>query len=104
MKHIIFLTFCLAAFIGLNGNSITSSCTLNGVKLYGRVRVVSIGEDFRVTVVRDGEDLKVESGMINPDSCGRWQFVNIGEDFKIRYVDLDADFTIRLVTNGAGLP
>ncbi|EKO78463.1 hypothetical protein LEP1GSC021_1658 [Leptospira noguchii str. 1993005606] len=42
--------------------------------------------------------------MINPDSCGRWQFVNIGEDFKIRYVDLDADFTIRLVTNGAGLP
>ncbi|EMP01021.1 hypothetical protein LEP1GSC171_3534 [Leptospira santarosai str. HAI1380] len=55
-------------------------------------------------MVRNGEDLKVETGMINPDSCGRWQFVNIGEDFKIRYVDIDADFTIRLVTNGAGLP
>ncbi|EJP16949.1 hypothetical protein LEP1GSC037_2109 [Leptospira interrogans str. 2006001854] len=104
MKHIIFLILFLAAFINLNSKPIASSCTFNGVKLYGKVRVVNIGEDFRVTVVRNGEDLKVETGMINPDSCGRWQFVNIGEDFKIRYVDLDADFTIRLVTNGAGLP
>ncbi|EMF82231.1 hypothetical protein LEP1GSC188_3416 [Leptospira weilii serovar Topaz str. LT2116] len=106
MKHTVYLILLLffVTVFQLNGKSISASCTLNGVKLYGKVKVVKIGEDFKVEVVRAGEDLKVETGVINPDSCGRWQFVNIGEDFKIRYVDLDSDFKIRHVRSGAGIP
>lgn len=106
MKHTIYLILLLSfiSVFSLSGKSISASCTLNGVKLYGKVRIVKMGEDFKVEVVRHNEDLKVEAGSENPNSCGRWQFVNIGEDFKIRYVDHNGDFKIRNVDHGAGIP
>lgn len=47
-------------------------------RLYGKIRVVSIGEDAKVRVV------------------------GIGEDFKIRFVDIGEDITVRFVSIGEG--
>lgn len=71
--------------------------------VYGKIRVVSIGEDYKVRVVSIGEDLKVRVVSIGENSVGRWRFVDIGEDFKIRFVDIGEDFKIRFVNIGEGV-
>ena len=60
-------------------------------RLYGKIRVVGIGEDLRVRVVDLGAN-----------SPGLWEFVDIGEDYKVRFVDIGEDITVRFVGIGEG--
>ena len=66
------------------------------IPLYGKVKVVSIGETFKIRVVPIGEDIKVITKEF-PSSCGEWQFIDIGEDFTVRFVEIGEDFTVRFV-------
>ena len=70
--------------------------------VFGKIRVVSIGEDYKVRVVGIGESLRVRKVSIGADRPGLWQMVTIGEDYKIRYVSIGEDFTIRFVSIGDG--
>lgn len=82
---------------------ISSSCTYEGVPLYGRVKVVDSFEDFRVKRVSSFEDLRVKEVTSFANSCGRWQFVDSFEDFKIKYVDSFEDFRIKFVNSFEGI-
>lgn len=66
------------------------------IPLYGRVKVVTYGETFKVAVVPIGEDLKVKTTKF-PQQCGDWQFVEMDEDFSVKFVEVGEDFTIRFV-------
>jgi hypothetical protein len=79
--------------------------TINGATfpLYGKVKVVNIGEDIKVKVVNIAEDIKVKVVKIAPDNCGLWQYVNIGEDIKIKFVDIGEDIKVKFVDIGEGI-
>ena len=97
----LFSVFCVSQ-IAIAGN-VSSNCTLNGIKLYGKVKVVNNFEDFKVKQVTSFEDLRVNKVTSFPDACGRWQFVDSFEDFKIKYVDNFEDFKIKFVDSFEGI-
>lgn len=67
-------------------------CVLDGVPLFGKVRVVTAFGDFKV---REDSfpDLRVHETLF-PRSCGEWEFVDVGEDFSIEWVAAFEDFSI----------
>ena len=69
-----------------------TNCEWNGKKLYGKVKVVEIGEDIRVKIVE-----------IAPDKCGKWQYVEIGEDLRVKFVEIGEDIRVRFVEIGEGV-
>lgn len=83
--------------------SISSNCTLNGVPLYGKVKIVDSFPDFKIKIVSSFADLKVKQVSAFPDSCGKWQIVNSFPDFKVQFVDSFPDFTIKYVDSFPGL-
>ena len=93
MKTLLFF-FLLYLPLSLATDPITSDCKCNDIKLWGKVRFVEYGEDFRVRVVECGEDLTVAISN-GPTRCGEWDTVSIGEDFRVRLVDCFEDFSIR---------
>ncbi|MBP9479456.1 MAG: hypothetical protein KBF12_12665 [Sebaldella sp.] len=105
MKKILLLTLVImGSTILLAKNPIDkNSCTLNGVKLYGKVKVVKSFPDFKVKRVSSFENLKVETVKSFPSNCGKWQFVDSFPDFTIEYVDSFPDFTIKDVTSFPGV-
>lgn len=88
-------------------NPITANGLCKGIRLAGRVRIVSSHEDFRVKVVSSHEDLRVRrvehTGSSSSFDVGEWRFVNSHEDFSIRLVDSHEDFTIRYVDSHSGV-
>ena len=83
-------------------SKVGGDCTLNGKKLYGKVKVVDNFADFKVKVVEHFPDLNVQVVEHFPDSCGKWQFVDSFPDFTIQYVDSFADVEIKMVTSFPG--
>ncbi len=79
------------------------TCTLNGKKLSGKVKVVSSFADFEVKKVDSFPDLKVKVVISFPDDCGEWKFVDSFPDFTIKYVDSFPDFTIKNVSSFPGV-
>ena len=74
-------------------------------KVYGKIKIVIGGEDYRVRKVDPGEweDLQVKFVSEEmADNPGRWSFVDINEDFKIRFVEIGEDFTFREVNVAEG--
>ena len=98
-----FLIFISLLFSPVLYSSSLSSCWLNGVNLYGKVKVVEHFATFKVKVVRNFADLKVKEVAHFADKCGEWQFVNNFEDFSIQYVDAFEDFSIMKVDNFPGI-
>lgn len=99
-----FLLIILIAFSQILANPISPDCTFKGKKLYGKIKVVTWGEDVKVRIVTSNEDLKVYLNTNTwTDRCGEWYFVDWGEDFKIRFVDWGEDFRIRYVGFSPGL-
>jgi hypothetical protein len=99
MKTIILLFM----FILYNSNCFSQdinpyTCTFNGKKLYGKVKVVNSGEDFKVRIVENSEDISIISTDKDPSKCGQWKFVEYSEDFKVRFVTNGEDFKIRYTT------
>ena len=70
--------------------------------VYGEIKVVDYGEDYKVKVVDYGEDLEVKTVDYGEEHEGRWKFVDYGEDYKIKFVDYGEDFTIKYVDYGEG--
>ena len=80
-------------------------CTCEGKKLYGKVKVVNSGADFKVQVVDTWEDLDVKIVTEWADSCGEWKFVDEKSswyDFTIEYVSSYPDFKVKFVNTWAG--
>lgn len=71
---------------------IKCDCTLKGIPLYGRYRVVTFNEDFKIRET-SFPDLKVLKTNF-ADSCGEWQEVTFNEDFTVRVVTFNEDFQI----------
>ena len=70
--------------------------------VYGEIKVVDYGEDYKVKVVDYGEDLEVKTVDYGEEYEGRWKFVDYGEDYKIKFVDYGEDFSIKYVDYGEG--
>ena len=105
---ILALLFCLTSFSAFAPeNPVTSAGLCKGIRLAGRVRVVSSHENFRVRVVSSHEDLRVRrvdhTGASASFAVGEWKFVDSHPDFTVRFVDDHADFTIRYVDSHPGV-
>ncbi len=97
----------LCAALGLlpltgSAGTVGSDCTLNGIRLYGRVQVVDNFPDLKVQVVDNFPDLKVQKVSAFADQCGKWEFVSGFADFKIQFVDSFPDLKIRFVSSFPG--
>jgi len=86
------------SFAGFSQEINPYTCTFKGKTLFGKVRKVTYGEDFKVKAVKSSEDLSVVETEQSPDQCGEWKFVDYGEDFKVRFVEYGEDFSIRYTT------
>jgi hypothetical protein len=94
------LSFCMIVFAA----KIDGQGKLKGKNLYGRVKIVQSGADFKVQVVKSFPDLKVQVVERFPDKLGKWQFVENSPDFTIQYVDVFPDLKIQFVTAFPGRP
>ena len=71
-------------------------------EVYGEIKIVDYGEDYKVKKVDYGEDVKVKWVDYGADSKGEWKEVDYGEDHKIKWVDYGEDFKIKIVDYGEG--
>jgi hypothetical protein len=71
-------------------------------EIYGKIKIVDYGEDYKVKIVTYGEDLKIKWVDYGEDNKGKWKKVEYGERFKIKWVEYGEDFTIKEVTYGEG--
>jgi hypothetical protein len=92
-----------SSFPAGTGN-VSDDCTYRGIKLAGKVKVVTSFPDIRVKAVSSFPDLKVKKVSSFADKCGEWQFVESFADFKIQYVDSFPDIEVAWVESFPGLP
>lgn len=97
-------TCALASAAPTPMGKVDGSCSLNGKKLYGKVKVVDHFADFKVKRVDHFPDLKVQFVDHFPDSCGKWQVVDHFPDFTVQYVDHFPDLEIQRVSHFPGVP
>lgn len=71
-------------------------------EIYGKIKVVEYGEDYKVKIVEYGEDLKIKWVDYGEDNKGKWKKVDYGQKFKIKWVTYGEDFSIKEVTYGEG--
>ena len=71
-------------------------------EVYGEIKIVTYGEDYKVKKVTYGEDVKVKWVDYGADDQGEWKEVTYSEDFTIKWVDYGEDFSIKEVTYGEG--
>ena len=62
-----------------------------GCHLYGKIKFVEYGEDYKVKFVNYGED-----------KVGKWKVVEYGEDYKIKIVKYGEDYKVKDVWYGQG--
>jgi hypothetical protein len=82
--------------------AIKCDCTLHGIPLYGKYRVVTFNEDFKIRETTF-PDLRVQKVDFNPTSCGKWQEVTFNEDFTVRVVTFNEDIAIEYTTFNPGV-
>jgi len=73
-----------------------------GCHVYGKIKFVDYGENYKVKFVNYGENLKIKYVNFGANSSGRWQVVDYGEDFRIKVVDYGEDFKVKEVSFGEG--
>lgn len=84
--------------------SVADDCTWKGIKLQGKVKVVTSSADVKVQLVTSFPDLKVRSVGSFADSCGEWLFVESFPDFTVQFVESFPDVKIQFVENFPGVP
>ncbi len=89
-------SMCLAGAVSKDGY-------YNGIKLCGKVKVVTHNADIKVKVVDSFPDLKVKKVTSFPDHIGEWQFVESFPDFTIQYVESFPDIKIKFVNAFPGV-
>ena len=87
----------------VNSDTIHEDCTCKGIKLYGKVKIVSHGADLKVKVVDNWQDINVKVVDHWADKCGKWKFVDSWPDFTIQIVDHWEDLKVRFVDNWPGM-
>lgn len=102
LKLVLLLSLFLIANISMAG-TVSSSCTYNGIPLYGKVKIVNRFPDIKVKIVNSFPDLKVKNVQSFPTSCGKWQYVDSFPDFKIMFVDSFSDIKIKYVDSFSGV-
>jgi SHS2 domain-containing protein len=105
MKKRIIYASALSVFGALIMSSFTHSSHSTGntaCEIYGKIKIVDYGEDYKVKIVDYGEDLKVKWVDYGEDSKGKWKKVDYGQKYKIKWVDYGEDFKIKEVTYGEG--
>lgn len=85
-----------------SSSSPSSPSSNKGCHVYGKIKFVEHGEDYKVKFVSYGEDLAVEYVNLVADSPGEWDVVDYGEDYKIKIVENGEDFKVNVVFFGAG--
>jgi len=97
-----------AALVTLTGpalaEGVSPDCTLKGVKLWGKVKVVDSFPDLKVKRVTSFPGLKVKTVTSFADSCGKWRYVDSFPDFTIQWVTSFPDLEIEPVESFPGLP
>lgn len=78
-------------------------CSFNGVPMFGRVKVVSVGGTFKIRFVRGNADLKVKAVGRASKKCGEWQFVSSSPAFTVSPVQSGEDFTVSLGATHPGV-
>lgn len=71
-------------------------------EIYGKIKFVDYGEDYKVKRVDYGEDVKIKWVDYGEDSKGKWKRVDYGEDYKLKWVDYGEDFKVKEVDYGEG--
>tara|TARA_B110000003_G_C16601494_1_gene515834 strand:+ start:339 stop:1481 length:1143 start_codon:yes stop_codon:yes gene_type:complete len=92
MRKILFILLLLP-FFGIGQNS---------CHVFGSVKFVDFGEDYKVKFVDFGEDLNVKFVDFGATEKGKWKTVNFGERYKIKIVDFGEDFKVKIVDFGHG--
>lgn len=94
----------VAAFmLSTSATKKTSRSTGNpACEIYGKIKIVDYGEDYKVKRVDYGQDLKVKWVDYGENSKGKWKRVDYGVDFKIKWVDYGEDFKVKFVDYGEG--
>lgn len=100
MKYLLFFSFML---LFTPSDRITKDCYCDQTKLYGRVRFVSDGADFRIKFVSGNPDLNIRFVTRPANKCGEWQIVEGGEDFTVCVVDGGEAFTVRYNESNPGV-
>lgn len=90
-KMILFSFVVLTLFI------CTSSYAQKNSHVYGKIKYVDYGEDYKVKIVKYNEDLRVKIVKRPASRLGEWQIVDYGEDYKIKLVDYGEDFKVKIV-------
>lgn len=106
MKKLTLLLFTIALVVGLRAGEkdfVSADCKFRGIPLYGKVKVVERGADFKVKIVSSFPDLKVKLVESFPDKCGKWKFVDSFPDFTVQFVESFPDFTIKYVESFPGI-
>ena len=75
---------------------------VRGCHLYGKIKIVEYGEDYKVKFVDYGEDLKIKYVDYGEDEQGKWKLVDYGENYKIKIVDYGEDYKVKDVDYGEG--
>jgi len=78
------------------------SYTQTGCHVFGKIKFVDFGEDYKVKFVDFGEDLNVKIVDFGEKTVGKWKYVSFGEDFKVKIVDFGEDFKVKIVDFGYG--
>ena len=108
MKKFCFSMALLAVFLfsgaqAAMAKNIASDCTCKGIKLYGKVKIVTGFPEIKVQKADAFQDLNVQIVNAFPDVCGKWQIVDSFPDFTIQYVNAFPDITIKEVTAFPGI-
>lgn len=106
MKKIKIWAVCLVIITGA-GTMLTSFTTNHdtggkGCDVYGKIKFVDYGQDYKVKLVDYGEDVKIKYVDYSEQQKGRWKKVDYGEDYKIKIVDYGEDFKVKIVDYGEG--
>ncbi|MCK5871198.1 MAG: hypothetical protein KAG26_00105 [Methylococcales bacterium] len=100
LLFIIFLLFSPNINLSADGNQF---CSINGVKLYGKVQFVNSFSDIKIQYVSSFPDMKVKMVKAFPRNCGEWQPVESFPDFKVQIVTSFPNLTIKKVMAFPGM-
>jgi hypothetical protein len=92
MKKLFFILLCVP-LIGLGQNF---------CNVYGSIKFVDFGEDYKVKFVDFGEDIKIKYVNFGANKSGQWRIVNFGENYKLKQVAFGEDFRVKIVGFGEG--
>ena len=92
MKKLLLLLLCVP-LIGFS----QSFCNI-----YGSVKFVDFGQDYKIKFVEFGEDIKIKYVSSGANNSGKWKIVDFGENYKLKKVEFGEDFRVKIVSFGEG--